>query len=1064
MSSLPAFLSVIVSTLWTWTLLGLASFIGYQVSQERDPGNIPGFDLLPNFLRIPLQNQTESAILFTLSGVVIGFLVFFLTSYVWQALQDFFRLEMVSQSLRKEQKKTHFVTEDPPPMQWGWFYYPRMTYLWREYAETLHCQTLSDPTAATPQVHYRATMPAEAIFSIQALVDVPMRVEFFRHLPGILTGAGIVSTFAGILLGLSEFNPAVEAQQVTAQLTKLFTGITTAFVASFFSILAAILVTILEKFLLHWRYAQVTDLQHRIDDIFRAGVEPDYLADLVNDGKAGFQQLQAVMERLAISITEHMQHPPQAMVDHTVLPKELSPSPLLDRQKEIVQSQFNDPQQEMTHNLKGAVREALWEPLFEISQLLHRTVESQGRRRDDGRSLEIRLVGVGERLDVAMGEFAHAIADIKKEVDGSQETIKSILNRQLGLMEKMDTRMEEVSRHLRSAPAEPLVGENAASLMRHTVEAQTAAIHAWNDSIRKLSAKLPSEDVVSQRIKDTLKVQGQAFQQWTRSLDGLFQKLPSREEFIRLLQEERQHQTDALHGLQHTLEKAIESFSPREDMAPLLRDIQASQASLVTLAQQSPKETLWTELLQELRSSQSMDFQELKVVLQKLPEQFTVWADSQNQGLQELRRGQSSDFQELKAVFQKLPEQFMAWADSQNQGLRAGILDSFAQRLQETSNRMAKQFSQLESQILRERAGVAETLRGLMNNLNHVVKINETQTQFLEGQASEEETMGRVSQAVQKATHSAGEQIVAKVVEQVLSAKEDEKQGMSLALAAMMARMEVELEQLQGQFQENSVQLAERLAGRSQKLEAQSEMDSGLRLQGLADHLAEELKATLSQLAAKQKEQLEEQSALLEKRLAHDSTQLTGQVKASLGQGLTDSAQKVYEQMMALEKHRASSSQEVAEKISDVIFLRLEQTFGTLTKSLTEMRERFSSERNTIVSTMEDWMEDASRSDQEKSQKIDQKISEVIIHVNDHHNDLIGVIDVLNQSLSHDLNGMREKLLSKNEESADHVVRKVTDLGRVLEGVVNSVGQEQTAFIEMLGERMETLRRRLKIK
>ena len=311
MGSVSSFFAATLSTLWTWALLGFATFAGYQVSQERDLANVPGFDALPAFLRIPLQHQTESVIVFTLAGVLSGFLVFFLVGYVWQALQDFLRLEMVSQSLKKAQQEGRMETTSPDPeddlTRWHWFYYPRMTHLWREYAETLHRQPSANPAHDATQVHYRATIPAEIIFSAQALVDVPMRVEFFRHLPGILTGAGIVSTFAGILLGLSEFNPAVEAQQITHQLKLLFTGITTAFVASFFAIFSAILVTILEKFLLHWRYAQITALQHRIDDIFRAGIEPEYLASLVNNGKAGFEQLHTEIGRLAVSMMAHMQ-------------------------------------------------------------------------------------------------------------------------------------------------------------------------------------------------------------------------------------------------------------------------------------------------------------------------------------------------------------------------------------------------------------------------------------------------------------------------------------------------------------------------------------------------------------------------------------------------------------------------------------------------------------------------------------------------------------------------------------------------------------------------------------
>ena len=32
-------------------------------------------------------------------------------------------------------------------------------------------------------------------FNTQVLVDTPLNTEFFRHLPGLLTGIGIIGTF-----------------------------------------------------------------------------------------------------------------------------------------------------------------------------------------------------------------------------------------------------------------------------------------------------------------------------------------------------------------------------------------------------------------------------------------------------------------------------------------------------------------------------------------------------------------------------------------------------------------------------------------------------------------------------------------------------------------------------------------------------------------------------------------------------------------------------------------------------------------------------------------------------
>ncbi|MBF0439617.1 MAG: hypothetical protein HQL93_10910, partial [Magnetococcales bacterium] len=201
----------LISLVWTLLLVGAAIVFGLYVARELDVVALSKWASLPPFLSVPLQRQGDNAIIATLAGVVSGFLFLFLIGYVAQSLLDAMRLGWAVQSLKRKR------LQGSPPSQWRWFSYPLFTRLWREYAQSLQ------------QPEYVSNMPAEMVFSQQALVDVPMRVEFFRHLPGILTGSGIVSTFAGILMGLTGFNPSVGAEHVTQELQGLFMGVSTAF-------------------------------------------------------------------------------------------------------------------------------------------------------------------------------------------------------------------------------------------------------------------------------------------------------------------------------------------------------------------------------------------------------------------------------------------------------------------------------------------------------------------------------------------------------------------------------------------------------------------------------------------------------------------------------------------------------------------------------------------------------------------------------------------------------------------------------------------------------------------
>jgi hypothetical protein len=82
---------------------------------------------------------------------------------------------------------------------------PEFAALWLEYSKTLHPQRGTDSFGHQRILHWRATALAEAFFTDQALVDSPLGTEYFKHLPGILTGLGIIGTFGGLIKGLSQF-------------------------------------------------------------------------------------------------------------------------------------------------------------------------------------------------------------------------------------------------------------------------------------------------------------------------------------------------------------------------------------------------------------------------------------------------------------------------------------------------------------------------------------------------------------------------------------------------------------------------------------------------------------------------------------------------------------------------------------------------------------------------------------------------------------------------------------------------------------------------------------------
>ena len=150
--------------------------------------------------------------------------------------------------------------------------------VWQSYRDTLHEQR--DTQNRVTRI--RSTSLAENIFTAPALVDARLNTEFFKHLPGILTGIGIIGTFSGLILGVHGFDPTqLDPKAIQEGLKALFSAVREAFIASAIAILAAMVITLIEKVLINACYRRLESLCRSLDSLYDAGVGEDYLADLV---------------------------------------------------------------------------------------------------------------------------------------------------------------------------------------------------------------------------------------------------------------------------------------------------------------------------------------------------------------------------------------------------------------------------------------------------------------------------------------------------------------------------------------------------------------------------------------------------------------------------------------------------------------------------------------------------------------------------------------------------------------------------------------------------------------
>jgi vacuolar-type H+-ATPase subunit H len=226
---------------------------------------------------------------------------------------------------------------------------------WDEYRDTLHAQKHVNPAGMSETGRWRATATASTFFTEQALIDVPLRTEFYKHLPGILTGIGIIGTFSGLILGLNGFKITDDPQVVRGSLESLVSSVGGAFALSGLAIAFAMVVTTIEKAMINKLYTLLDRLCGEIDGLFESG--------------AGEEYLQRLVEASETSATQAMQMKESLVTDLKQVLSELT-------QQQI--AAISNSSSELGRSITTSLSEGLAEPLARISNAVQSVGNSQG--------------------------------------------------------------------------------------------------------------------------------------------------------------------------------------------------------------------------------------------------------------------------------------------------------------------------------------------------------------------------------------------------------------------------------------------------------------------------------------------------------------------------------------------------------------------------------------------------------------------------------------------------------------------------------------------------------------
>ena len=708
--------------------------------------------------------------------------------------------------------------------------------IWKEYSDTLHEQyQVKDGERIVTGV--RATAPANAFFNLETLVDPVIATEYFRHLPGILTGMGIIGTFSGLIHGLRGFHPEV-ANEATlkAGLGSLFTDVLHAFTFSAGAIFAAMLVTWFEKLLYAKAAKQVTHLTAVLDGLFKSGVGEEYLAKLVSSSEQSATQTTQLKESLVGDL--------KTMLDE-----------ITNRQ---IQAQ-QEATQHLAKEVGAQIKESLHEPLNKISDTVSQASGEQTSQASA--TIETLMKAFIEQLEGTLGAQMRSMAELMQNSAQSMRQVETSLRTLLAEMgETNKTATVEMSRTMQD-----LMTAMRAQQQSQTEQQGTAIAELLTQIKNSSQDMVTQQQSLNQHLQKSLssmldkmganmdasmtamneQQQSQAEQQSTAIAELLTQIKNSSQDMVTQQQNLNQHLQESLSSVLDkmcaNMDASMTAMNEQQQsqaeqqstaIAELLTQIKNSSQDMVTQQQnlnQHLQESLSSMLdkmganmdasMTAMNEQQQSQAEQQESLNQHLQDSLSSMLDKMNGHVRELTQSQHQHQQHTEDLLRSLSEKYSDATSRFEQSAMA--IDQVLDRITEAMTQMGGLAAGLgaSSQHI---AASSEQLSSGTQQLNKAIHTLTDTTKHWEslGQLVQEETTRRRDmlndlKALTEQTHTTGE-ILTKLSREVkdhLQTKLNEfGHGMTKVLSENLNKYNKQLERSVSILSDGLVELSDKFA------------------------------------------------------------------------------------------------------------------------------------------------------------------------------------------------------------------------------------------------------------
>lgn len=534
-----------------------------------------------------------------------------------------------------------------------------LQHCWDEFRDTLHPQKAVNEFGELQVARYRSTALASTFFTEQALINSPLRTEFFKHLPGILTGVGIIGTFGGLILGLQSFGAVDLGDPDKARngLTALLREVGSAFMMSGLAIVFAMVLTTYEKVLFNKLIKVVEDLCSRIDSLFDAG--------------AGEEYLQRLVEAAETSATQAMQMKESLVTDLKQVLSELTSQQIQATQSATVQ---------LGKSITDSLSEGLKDPLKNISDAVTAVSGQQGDAVN--RLLTDVLTSFSSQMESMFGRQLSGMGDMLTQTAATMQAASSRIEALLGQIQQAgDGAAEAMAKRL----------EEAMSLMQIRQEESARQMQLFMEAIRDSANKGQAEagEATSKMLGELSRSTSDLVKQLQESGQGAAQAMADRlEQALDQIRSTQEASSDLVRGFIEDLKNSTQDGQQKTALA--------SEEMIKSLGDAT------TTLLNQLKLQSETDSRLQSQRQQEISDQTNSFLEKQSEQVSRLTASVESAEAAMKETVERL---YKATSDQVTR------MDAGATKLYDASDLLSRNLGEMKASS----ANLVGSAEGLTN-------------------------------------------------------------------------------------------------------------------------------------------------------------------------------------------------------------------------------------------------------------------------------------------------------------------------------------------------------------